>query len=217
LATLREVQAVEHMEFTADTSSVAAAAAAAAAPVEVDIDWGDLVVVDDAPAAAADAVACAANGGGDACDIDIDWNMVSAVEGSAAGGGEISWDIDLGGGEDVVADFAVSGGDDYGISISTDGVSGQVNVFEDPDRCAICVTRHTSHVTRHTSHVTRHTSLIDLFSSSLGVLSSWLTSSVQHPLFFSFNTLFILFSIRAPRLHHHAHPRIRKRRQLFHA
>ncbi len=105
------MQAIEELEFTADASSAAAAAAAAAAPVEMEIDWGDLVVVDDAAHAATDAADCCGGGtGGD--PLDIDWNVVSSEEGAAGGGGEISWDIDFGVGEEGSADCAVAGGDD---------------------------------------------------------------------------------------------------------
>jgi hypothetical protein len=124
LATLKEVQAIEQLEFTAEASS--SAAAAAAAPVEMEIDWGDLVVVDDAAPAATDATNYASGGSGAGCDaLDIDWNVVSSEEGAASGGGEISWDIDFVAGEEGAGDYAVAGGDDvYGISIA------QVIVFK---------------------------------------------------------------------------------------
>jgi hypothetical protein len=172
LATLREVQATEQLEFAADP---APAAAAAAAPVDVEIDWGDLLEVDAAAdAAAAPPSTSSACDPAPAIDFDIDWTVVSAEGGGGGGGGEISWDFDVVAEEEgAVGYVAVGGGDDeYGISISTDGVGGKVNVFEDPERwgccsvvlaCLVCmsrVTRHTSHVTRHTSHVTRQPHLI---------------------------------------------------------
>jgi hypothetical protein len=126
------------MEFASDASS---SAAAAAAPVEVDIDWGDFGVVDAAaPAAASEseggvAAAASVNGG----EVDIDWNVVSVGDGGAVAQ-DISWDIDVGAGDASVADYGFSVADDaannaFGISISTDGVDGQANVFEDPERC----------------------------------------------------------------------------------
>jgi hypothetical protein len=140
------------MEFASDaSSSCAAAAAAAAAPVEVDIDWGDFGVVDAAaPAAASECeggAAAAASVGGDpnvnGDVVDIDWNVVSVGDGGAAAQ-DISWDIDVDAGDASVADygFSVVGADDaatnaFGISISTDGVDGQANVFEDPERCHV--------------------------------------------------------------------------------
>jgi hypothetical protein len=138
LATVREVQATEHLEFAADPAPAAAAAAAAAAPVDVEIDWGDLLEVDTAADAAAAAAAAAAppsssSDAAPAIDFDIDWTVVPAAGG---GGEEISWDFDVVAEEQDGGGFVAVGGgdDDYGISISTDGVGGKVNVFEDPER-----------------------------------------------------------------------------------
>ncbi len=173
LKTLREVQAIEMLRFAEDVAPAAAAdAAAAAVPVEVEIDWGDLLEVDTPAIAAASsssssAAAAAAAGGVE----DIDWTVLSAADGCGAEiATEISWDFDVeAGGEGGEYVVAAGGEDDYGISISTDGVGGKANVFEDPERCCwecgLRVERHishTSHVTRHTSLVTHHTSHVRL-------------------------------------------------------
>lgn len=88
---------------------------------------------------AAGATVAAAETGGGHADVDIDWNVVSVVD----GGGvveDISWDVDVGAGDADVVDYGFSAGVDdvgnnaFGISISTDGVDGQANVFEDPER-----------------------------------------------------------------------------------
>jgi hypothetical protein len=137
LATLREVQSIDELTFASDVP-FAAAAAAAAEPVELDIDWGDLVVVDQPTPASSDGALCSVtsdSGGAREAGIDIDWNVVTIDDGLGAAG-EISWDVDVAAADEGGEHFAIASGndEDYGISISTDGVSGKANVFEDPER-----------------------------------------------------------------------------------
>jgi hypothetical protein len=125
--------------------------------------------------------------------------VVSVGDGGAVAQ-DISWDIDVGAGDASVADygFSVVGADDaannaFGISISTDGVDGQANVFEDPERCDgfrarfFCCTR--------------------LFSLTVPRRTLLLADVLGTTTVFTYNQPHSTskYFRRAPRLHHNAH------------